>query len=335
MAHNPKLNIYTLRLNPKDDSINTFRDFYRIKFSLNAMLSDKDVFSFFSKNFIKEIGDKNFRKDKRNKKVIGTANDSSEPVSLSMHSNSHIIEGIIKGGKYGIKREYASTDNKDDNNTLDATKAVLDKYYILICTPLNSSIGYMLIQSYTEESIQDSVSSFMRSFFNGVDEFYNIVIEPYVPKNFVEKYAKASRVSMFSYTSKVGLSGSLRDSVQLGGQIFEVEIKLKPIDFDLNPESDDTAKILEEVGELQFENLKLKNSSKKKAFIKDVKNRQTNYDLDDDISKIKPTIFLEDHGITVDEKTMQPDFVKIKELCFDILDGVKKEFHEKSEVYEH
>ena len=131
MAHNPKLNVYTLRLNPKDESVETFRDLFKLKYNCDISLSDNDLFTLYFQSFVNGIGDDNFRKDTKNKKVIGTVKNSNIAIPLFPHDKQY-IDGVIEGGKYGIRREYADTDNKQDKKIIGENNAVLDQYYILL-----------------------------------------------------------------------------------------------------------------------------------------------------------------------------------------------------------
>lgn len=332
MAHNPKLNVYTLRLNPKDESVETFRDLFKLKFNCDSVVSDSDLFTKYFQALVNGIGDKNFRKDTKNKKVIGTVKSSDIAIPLFPHDNQY-IDGVIEGGKYGIRREYADTDNKQDKKTIGENNAVLDQYYILLYTPLNSKIGFLLVQSYTEESIQDSFKNFIYTFFSCENFFYNIVIEPFVPQSIVDKYMKETSIRMFSFTTKTALSSSLRDNVQIKGQTFEVEIKIKPLDEKLRPNAKETSQIIKAVGDKLFDGKPL-NEGKTKAYIEDTKSRKANYDIDKEINSIRPTIYLEDVGIVPDKTTGLPDFKAIQTYCLTVLQDVKDEFKKKQNISE-
>lgn len=335
MAHNPKLNVYLLKLNPKNDSVQTFRDLFKSKFSLDLLSSDEEVFKKYHEKFVNGVGDKDFRKDSKSKKVLGIAKNSDVFLPVLPHDNTY-IDGVIEGGKYGIRREYANTENKEEKQVIEPNNAVLDKYYILLYTPLNSQFGFMLAQSYTEESIQDSLNDFIRTFFSCENDFYNIIIEPFVPKKLQEKYINNSSVRLFSFSTKVGLPETLRDNIQIKGQTFEVEIKLKPLDYALNPESEVTGQIYEELCEKEFDGIPLKDCDKRKVFVKDLKDRKANYDIEQEIRKIRPTIYLEDEGIVPDENTGLPDFKQIQEFCIKTLEDIKEEFFSKSiNIHEH
>lgn len=333
MAHNPKLNVYTLQLNPQNDSVQTFRDLFKYKYNKDAFCSDDDLFKLYFQDFVNGIGDKKFRKDSKNKKVIGKVNSSSVSVPLFPQNNAY-IDGVIEGGKYGIRREFADTDDKNNKSVISENNAVLDQYYILIYTPLNSQFGFLLIQSYTEETVQDSIKNFVRSFFSCENYFYNIKIEPYVPRKIVEKYMKASRISMFGFTTKTSLTESLRDNIQIKGQTFEVEIKIKPLETSLNPYSDETAQVFDALGEIEFDGRPL-NEGQSKAYVTDDKKRKAHYDIERGLKEnVRPTIFLEDEGIVCDKETGVPDFKAIQSYCVSVLEEIKQEFNQQAEIHE-
>ena len=305
---------------------------FKLKFNCDSVVSDSDLFTKYFQALVNGIGDKNFRKDTKNKKVIGTVKSSDIAIPLFPHDNQY-IDGVIEGGKYGIRREYADTDNKQDKKTIGENNAVLDQYYILLYTPLNSKIGFLLVQSYTEESIQDSFKNFIYTFFSCENFFYNIVIEPFVPQSIVDKYMKETSIRMFSFTTKTALSSSLRDNVQIKGQTFEVEIKIKPLDEKLRPNAKETSQIIKAVGDKLFDGKPL-NEGKTKAYIEDTKSRKANYDIDKEINSIRPTIYLEDVGIVPDKTTGLPDFKAIQTYCLTVLQDVKDEFKKKQNISE-
>lgn len=331
MAHNPKLNVYLLRLKPQNDSVQTFRDLFRCKYNESLSTTDDELFRKYFEDFVNGIGNDSFRKDTKHKKVLGLVNETGN-IPLLPKENTY-IDGVIEGGKYGIRREYADTDNKQDKKVIGENNAVLDRYYILLYTPLNSQFGFMLLQSYTEESVQDSFKDFVCSFFSCNNMFYGMAIEPFVPKTIVDKYMKETSVRMFSFTTKTALSEILRDDVRIKGQSFEVEIKIKPIDEKLHPNTKETFHIIKAIGDKLFDGKPLK-EGKSKAYVEDSKKRKANYDIEKELNNIRPTIYLEDAGIVSDEKTGLPDFKQIQSYCLEVLQDVKKEFNQKNDIYE-
>ena len=201
MALNPKLNVYVVTLNPKEkDTTPTYRDLFKAKYMVDAQITDSDLQDKFFQDFLNSVGKSDYRKDVKSKKVIGVSeyNAENQSSSLNILKARDVVEGIIDGGQYGVLRAYADVDNKNDKTALGTNKAVLDKFYICLCTPLNSAYGFLFIQSYTESSIQDPVKNFITDLLKWEDDFYAVRIEPFVPKKFVEKFKQDSKIRMFS-----------------------------------------------------------------------------------------------------------------------------------------
>ena len=331
MVLNPKLNVYVVALNPRDkETAPTYRDYFKSKYSCNGVTSDKQLLERFFKDFLNTIGTADFRKDVKNKKVIGVSeyNAQNEETSITLLSNKHVIHGFIDGGQYGIKRAYANMNRKNEKKDLDVDQVVLDKFYLCLCTPLNSAYGFLFIQSYTEVSVQNPVIRFVKDLLNYKEEYYNVLIWPYVPKQFVEKFKKNSTVRMFTYRSKIGVSDVMRDNkVVLRGQAFEVEVIIKPTEDEFPIGADTTQIIAEELGEKEFDGIGLSEYKSRKVFVKDSNGRNANYDIVKDINSLRPTIYLEDEGVCVDKDTGQPDFEEIKQYVLGLLEEVKKEYN--------
>ena len=176
MAHNPKLNVYIISLKPKkQDENKTFRDFLKEKYAKESDLSDKALMEHLFASFVNGVGQDEFHKDDKSKKVIDT----------------WMLDGVIEGGKYGILREYQDTEKKKSKTEIKPNYAVLDKYYILLNPVLNDKYAVLLTQSYTEESIQGPINKFIRELLGGCDNYFKVDVEPFVPKRLKEKYEKS------------------------------------------------------------------------------------------------------------------------------------------------
>ena len=106
MAHNPKLNVYIISLKPKkQDENKTFRDFLKEKYAKNSDMSDKALMKYLFTSFINGVGQDEFHKDDKSKKVIGI--DDGNMLPMTLYSDTWMIDGVIEGGKYGILRDIA------------------------------------------------------------------------------------------------------------------------------------------------------------------------------------------------------------------------------------
>lgn len=332
MAHNPKLSVYIVTLKPKKtEEQKTFRDFLREKYAGDSMASDGELLQRLFEDFINKVGQDKFNKDDKSKKVIGVDDGNKPPMTL--HSDKWMLDGVIEGGKYGILREFQDTEKKEGKTEIKPNYAVLDKYYILLNPVLNDKYAVLLTQSYTEESIQGPINEFIRELLGGCDNYFKVDMEPFVPKRLKEKYESSATIRMFSFTSPLPLSESLRKKVTEAAQEFEVEVRIKPVIQKLPINSEGTRKIMQEVSKMTLEQQTL-GEGKGRIYTADEQGRNANYDISKDIHSIRPTIYLSDEGITSDEKTGLPDFEAIQKYCHKLLDEIKAERNINQDIYE-
>ena len=333
MSHNPKLNVYILTLNSKNESITTFRNLFQFKYA-DKEITDDELFNLYYDDFINKIGKDEFKKYESSKKVLGIFDDVPGNYSVSFDSKKCIIDGILDGGKFGIRRESANIHNKKDKQIISEGSAVLDKYYFCLCTPLNDKFGFLLIQSYTEETIQSVLKKFLRNFFLIDDKTNMITFDSYVPIEFIEKFKKEAKISAFSYSSKIDIGSILRDEkYTISGQSFNLKIELLPTQKTLKPNTEISQDITGALSSVTFMN-KILGNFKKKVKITDEKNRNAIYDITKELSTIKPTIYLLDAGIEVDSDTGIVNFEQVKEYCLKLLTQVQKEFKRETNIDE-
>ena len=332
MSHNPKLSVYIVTLKPKkEQNFKTYRDFLWEKYHADSSTTDAELLQNLLQSFVEGVGQDKFYKDDKSKKVIGV--DDGGILPLTLDSQQWFFDGVIEGGKYGLLREFADTEKKREKQVIPASNAVLDKYYILLNPILNDSYAILLVQSYTEESVQASVTALMRELFGGNDNFYKVQIEPFVPKRFKDKYKASAAVRMFSFTTPIYLSDSLRDSVPEANQIFEVEIRIKPKKQGMPIFSPGTVKVIDACSKKMFDNQSLE-ESRRKVFMTDELGRNANYDISKDIQSIRPTIYLSDEGISSDTASGIPNFADIRKYCRRLLQEVRKEIDLNQDIDE-
>lgn len=337
MALNPILNVYILNLNPRDKKANlTFRDLFKSKYAAQDCASDNSLFPLLFTDFLNKVGKSDFRKDVKTKKVLGVSEYDEERnlSSLSLHTESNVIEGIIDAGHYGLLRAYADVNNKAEKQALGPSKAVLDKFYICLSTPLNSDTGFLLVQSYTEARIQDTIDNFIYDLFDFGEEYYSIVITPFVPKRFVNQYHETAKVRLFKYGTKLPISRVLRDKKEIiKGQAVEVQVLIKPLEQDFLPETEELIAVVNQIGEKIVDNIKLCDCSKKTVYLTEKNGRNAHYDIGKEMSSIRPTIYLIDEGIEIDENG-QPNFIQIKSFVSSLLVEVQNEYNNENEIDE-
>lgn len=323
MAYNPKLSVYIITLKPKKkDETKTFRDFLCEKYAGDSTTSEAKLLLDLFETFVNSVGKDEFSKDDKNKRVMGV--DDGQILPLTLSSEEGFFDGVIEGGKYGVLREYADTDKKADKQVILPSNAVLDKYYILLNPVLNNSYAILLVQSYTEVTIQGSITTLIDNLFSGCTSFYKVQIDSFVPNKFMERYKESAKVRMFSFTVPTQLSESLRNTIQEADQEFEVEIRIKPKSKAMSLDSEGTEKVIREYGRKTLDSQTLDNGNGK-IYTVDALGHNANYDIEKEIRSIRPTIYLSDEGITSDPDTGIPDFSVIRTYCRNLLKDIRAE----------
>lgn len=333
MAHNPKLDVLRLSLKPTTSRDVTFRQFFVDNYFIGdkSPKTDKPIFIKYFKEFIKKIDTEEFFTEKTLQKAITAYNTKGRNRTISPHSNSFVVEGVIEGGRYGQMRNQASLKNKKGKKKLSVDDIILDTFYFFIYTPMNSNEGIAMIQSYTEDSIRDIFISFLKSFFSG-NGYYGIIIKPFVPKAYVEKFKKGAQLKGFSFTHNMIFAEDLaKAGKKENAELFRIRIEASL------PDGADRSigKIKEKLHLLlksKFQD-KMLEEFKTRVYIQN-KIRKTGayYDLEKDLNTIRPTIYLDDE-ISVNRDGM-PDFIQLKNFCFNLLESVKREISILNEIKE-
>ena len=333
MAYHPKLNVYIITLKPKNEGEkSTVRDFLQEKYFLPEHTPDKELLRKLFEDFVNLVGQNEYYIDDKNKKVIGIDDGGILPLCLS--SEQWIIDGVIEGGKYGILREYADKGIKMKKMIILPTNAVLDKYYILLNPILNDSYAILLVQSYSEESIQGSVNTLVNKLFGSSASFHKAKMEPFVPKRLKERYLANAVVRMFSFTTPLPLSEDLREAIPEANQEFEVEVRIKPKRMAMSVDSQGTQDVIDAFGTKMVDGRVL-SEGKGRVFMTDASDRNANYEIEKGLASIRPTIYLLDEDVDTDPETGRPNFNMIKEFSRGLLPEIKRERDINLDIDEH
>ncbi|MBW8326541.1 MAG: hypothetical protein K0M50_17385 [Prolixibacteraceae bacterium] len=333
MAHNPKLEVFKIRLKPTTEKVVTYRDFFKQKLN-HIKAEDSDLFKDYFDNFIDTVDNNDFFKDKKNHKAF-TAYDAKKrnenPLNdtIRIHTQSHIIEGVVEGGRYGQSRSMANMANKMKKEKVGTSDIILDRFYFLIYTPLNSDTGILMLQSYSEDSIRDVFTTFIKPFFSTTG-FYHLSIDAYVPKQYIDEFKKGAALKGISFTKNllIGYIGKGHSKEEL--EEFNIRIEIKP-----NGHKSSLKKIkelIQKLSPIQFNENKLEEFSKRIYLENPKSEKSAYYDLEKDLDAIKPTIYLENR-ISMSIEGI-PDFVELKDYCFNLLDTLKKEIQLMGKIHE-
>lgn len=98
---------------------------------------------------------------------------------------------MVVGGLTGVEQDiYDSSKSSEKENTIEKDKVTALPYYFKLWMPFDSSLGVLMIQSYTEAGVTSLLSDKIKSFFKQFD--YTIDLEKFVPKEYKEKFKRTS-----------------------------------------------------------------------------------------------------------------------------------------------
>lgn len=320
MAHNPKLEVYQVWLNPLKGAEKTFRDFFIETLPSEESLIDSDnsfIYLEFFRDFIKRVDTDKFISDNKKHKAF-TAYDTRpagtvEP-SINIHSERFIVEGTIEGGRYGQRRNKSNLGNKESKEDVEKTDIILDKFYFCLYTPLNSDLGILFVQSYSADSISDIFTDFIEGLFSKQGLYKKAKVERFVPRRIVEEFKNHSDIKKFTFSSRFVFNQLTNEPI--GIETEEFIIKIEAIaKKGLNKES--LGNWISAIGSKMFSNKKLNEFPKGKVYLQDSQTKKESpFDISSDID-IKPIIYLEER-ITIDEDGI-PNFEELKEYCINLL----------------
>jgi hypothetical protein len=334
MARNPKLDVFRLTLKPFKGREATFKDFIQQKcIDVEGIMSmnNGDLLLRLFENFRNAIDGDEFIKNASKQKVF-TAYNSRDSINstIAMHSDNLVIEGTFKGGKFGNARTRASVNNKNESDEISSNSAILDDYYFFLHTPLDSDTGVLMLQSYTEETIRDVFVPFIQPYFSCSNSYYNVIVEPFVPKSYKEKFAREARLRAFSFTGSQMIGKKNSDTIVTEQEEFIISIKVVPKDGSKTT-IDDLGDVLEKVTQSTFNDEELGKFQHKILLSNSVTKKHAHYDMSHDISQIRPTIMLDEIPKDVNGKL---NIAELKQFCFDLLVTVNSEVQKINMVNE-
>ncbi len=233
MAHNPKLEVYSLILPKIEKNGNTFRDVLSEKLYGNGVKvgTDQEIFNDYFQNFISILDNPDFIADESKKKAI-TAYDtdpSRQKPSIGFKSEQFVIHGNIEGGRYGQKRNKSSMSNKMTKEDLTKDAIILDKFFFYLYTPFESDLGVLMIQSYTDDSISDVFLNCIKDLFH-IKGYKKPKTPKFVPQAIIEEFSNDSFIKKFTYSSRFLLSQLSNNPIGEKDQHFNIKIEVVSTD---------------------------------------------------------------------------------------------------------
>lgn len=244
--------------------------------------------------------------------------------SLNCISNRNIIDGMLVGGLTGIEQDVYKTNssiNSDKSISNDEVAAL--PYYFKLWMPFDSSVGVLMVQSYTEAGVVSLIKDKIVSFFR--QNKYLLIDSKYVPNNYKENFKKRSTINKLILT-KTQMSSMARGALNSIFASFEgLKVEIRVSGFDINVD-----KFWKEIDKNKPLNADLSYFEMKEAgddynviaTYKDENGRQAQACLTKEFD-ILPNIILSDE-IKEDGK-QYPNYERIQNHTNDILEEIKKE----------
>lgn len=336
MAHEPKLTVYTVKIRPAHTGIeNTNRWLFRniIGEANENTLDDSFIITELFRRFIADLDRPEMFSDDMSKKCM-TANqpnidDDDVSPNITFLSEQFIIKGRVEGGNYGRKRNKTSTVNKANKSGVDIADAITDDFYFLMYLPPYSNKSVLMVQSYTDDTIDAVMKKFWQNFFSFNVMYQKPVIRRFVPKAIIDDFKEDVTVSSFSFATEVPGDTLLAETRNVREQKFKITISITPTEDDLT-----VGEFEEAVEPLQrnfFGALNLSHFKKRKGRLR---NRQTakvsQFDLGTEFD-VKPQILFSKF---IDIKHDNSDFDRIDTYCMRLLEEIKPEIYPVNAIQE-
>ena len=337
MPHEPKLTVYKIYLSPANANVvNTCRNLFRniIGQANQEQLEDSFIITEVFKKFIEALDTPKMFSDPVSKKCM-TANqaniaDDNVDTNISFNPSKYTIEGKIEGGSYGRKRNKTSTEDKANKTGVSEKDAITDDFYFLLYLPVQSNKITLLLQSYSDDTIDSVMKRFCESFFSFKNEFNKAKVQRFVPKAIIDDFKKTSTVSSLTFTTEIPGESLMEHTETKTDRSYRVVVQVIPTDSDFTIEEFEES--ISPIEQAYFTRLfTLGQFAKKKGTLKDSSTEKTTpFELGSDF-EIQPTILLSKY---IEIKNDESDFVRIKEYCLKLLEVIKPEIYIQNAVQE-
>lgn len=336
MPHEPKLTVYIITITPSTTNIpwNNYRWLYRnlIGQANTTPLQDGQIMTEVFRKFISDLDTPVMYSDTTSKKCM-TANQSNSSTTvnpnISLHSNDCIIEGKVEGGAYGRKRNKTSILDKSDTSVVNERDAITEDFYFLFYSPLASNKSVLMLQSYSDDTIDSVMKKFWKNFLSFPAAFNQPTVTKFVPQSIIDDFKKSSKVSSFTYSTDVPGTVLLDAPTSTNQRTYKVSVKITPEDNLSIEEFEEAAESLSNT--LFTKIMTLGQFRKKKGTLKDDSTKKTSpFDIGSSF-EVEPVIFLPKYIVINGDNS---DFERIKNYCFALLETIKPEIYPQDAVRE-
>lgn len=328
MAHEPKLEVFKITLNAKPNTNNTFETFLETNYSVDDTDFDAGAaYLQFYSELMNTISN-NYYLNERKKKGLGleAMEDGAVNETVKLKSGSRFIYGTLKGGRYGQNRTMGNIGLPSEAlGQIDRDNIVFDNYYFLLYTPFESSKALLMIQSYTDDSINDIFQGWLLGMMRN-SNFYLPFLSPYCPVSIQNEFKAHSVVKEMTFSHDIVLD-NIEDRETINTDKFTIEIRIRAKDEGVRLNRLDAFKnIFKPFGFKRPHDkgtIELKDFKRKIGLLYDG-SHQSSFQLDSDMD-IKPTIYL--RGKITLQNDDSPDWESLHEYCTTLLDEIIPEVY--------
>jgi hypothetical protein len=331
----PRLTIYTMTVKPtrRTTEYSNRNLFKHIIGQPNAELEDSFIVAEVFRRFIAMLDTPEMFSDAKTRKCI-TANqvnveDEATNTNIVLYSEQRIIDGTLEGGPYGRIRNKTSIRDKTNKSPVSAADAITDNFYFFLYLPPESNKMVLMIQSYSDESIDGVMKTFFERFFRVNNVFNKPKIQRYVPMSIIDDFKRASTVSMLSFTTEVPSQTLLDNPLAINNQHYKISVKITPSDEPLSVDEFNAARapMLNSI----FGGTALSRFAKRTGFLMDNETQKTSpFELDSSFN-IQPVILLSKYIVFEENES---DFQKIRDYCFGLMNSFRDTLYPVNAVQE-
>jgi hypothetical protein len=335
MAHDPKLSVFTIQLKPsRNTPYNNNRWLFRnlINEANTTPLSETFIITEMFTKFIHELDRPEMYSDYNSKKCMTANQSNTDPAvnsNIVLHSELKIIEGKVEGGTFGRRRNKTSTQNKTNTIEVQEDDAITEDFYFLIYMPFNSAKSILMIQSFSDDTIDSVMKKFWQKFFSFNAVFHQPDIERFIPNSIIEDIRNNATVSSLTFSTQVPGQTLLNEPIIQQLNDFIVTVDIKPAGDELTVQQ--YGGIIEAIKRTIIGILPLGQFRKQVGSLRDIAtSRKSQFEIGSDFD-IQPTIFLSKYIQIVGNQT---DFARIREYCFQLLEEIKTEIYPQNAIQE-
>jgi hypothetical protein len=338
MPHNPKLEIFRIKLIEKETSSPiTFRKFFGLKYNYagrkdERTITNNDTSQRFFKDFIASI-DKKYYVNEKKKKSFKVSNSGAtlQDGKLIPLFDKFVFRGTISGGAHGRHRTLGDINQVDPDQKVGKNHVIADSFYFLLHTPIDHNEGVVLIQGYTGASISDVFRSFIEKYFS-IPKKYKSEISPFVPKSLKDRYLDEAVFKSVQFDAGWIIDEDL-DEEHPKAKKYELQIKIEIIDVsehETRPKlfkklTDSLGKFILKRGEEEHELNKYKRTPKMQSGGKTQRIDFSN------LANIKPVLVFQPEEVKIKDGLV-PDFNDVDKFCKKLLPEIMNEIYPSNDI---